>query len=191
MAKYLLIIAVLAFYSCSNSNTKITSEDNFEVVEFPDGSIAYLNKNSSIEYDQTFDQRFVKQNGEAFFIITKGDSPFVVKTKSGEIKVLGTEFNVKSNGEELEVEVEEGSVELKTEGFFNKIKKGQKALFKENKDGINFGRADFKHKKWINDLNKEFKKLGKEIRKGSKQFEKESKKLEKEVNKELKKLNLK
>lgn len=191
MAKYLLIIAVLAFYSCSNSNTKITSEDSFEVVEFPDGSIAYLNKDSSIEYDQNFDQRVVKQNGEAFFIITKGDSPFVVKTNSGEIKVLGTEFNVKSSVEELEVEVEEGSVEVRVKEFFNKVKKGHKALFNKNKGRINFGKADFKHKEWMNDLNKEFKKLGKGIRKGAKQIEKESKELEKEVNKELKKLNLK
>ena len=107
----LLIIAVLVLFSCNNSSVKISSKDSFEIVEFPDGSKAYLNNNSSIEYDKNFDERLVKQDGEVFFEVTKGESPFTVKTAVGEIQVLGTKFNVKSNKKELEVEVEEEAPE--------------------------------------------------------------------------------
>lgn len=179
--KILIIIAVVTLFSCSNSMIKKSSQNNFEIVDLPDGSVAYLNSNSSIEYDKNFDKRVVMQKGEVFFSVTKGDSPFVVKTEVGEIQVLGTKFNVNSNNKELEVEVEEGTVELKINKFVKKVKKGQKAFFKRNKNGIKIGKAKFEHKKWITKLNKELKQLGKELKKSSKQVEKESKKIGKEV----------
>lgn len=175
----LLIIIILSLFSCTNSNVKISSKDSFEIVELPDGSIAYLNNNSSIEYKKNFDKRIVRQNGEVFYEVTKGASPFIVKTDAGEIQVLGTKFNVKLSNNELEVEVEEGVVELKIKKLIKEIKKGQKAFFNENKNSIKIGNAEFKHKKWLNNLDKEFKKIGKEIIK-------ESKKLGKEVKKEIK-----
>ena len=177
----------MALFSCNNSSVKISSKDSFEIVEFPDGSKAYLNNNSSIEYDKNFDERLVKQNGEVFFEVTKGVSPFIVKTNAGEIQVLGTKFNVKSNKKELEVEVEEGSVELKIDKLVKNVKKGQKAVFKDVEKSIKIAKAEFKHKKWLNSLDKEFKKLGKEISKESKKIKKESKKVGKEVKKGIKK----
>ena len=188
ISRILSIIAVLTLFSCSDSKIKISSTDGYEIVNLPDGSMAYLNKNSYIEYHKNFDQRVVKQNGEVFFIVTKGESPFIVKTDIGEIKVLGTEFNVKSNKNGIEVEVEKGSVELRIDKLIKKITKGQKASFKETKNGIKIGNAKLKHKKWINNLNKELKKLGKEINKSSKHIDKESKKIGKDLNKEIKKL---
>ena len=179
--KTLIIILVMTLSSCSDSNVHISSEDNFEIVELPDGSIAYLNNDSSIEFDRNFDQRIVKQDGEVFFDVRKGDSPFIVKTELGEIRVLGTKFNVRSDNNELEVEVQEGTVELKINKFIKKVKRGQKAFFKESKDVVKIYKAEFKHKKWINNLNKEFKKLGKEINKSFKNIGKESKKIGIEV----------
>ena len=167
--------------SCSDSNIQISSKENYEIVVLPDGSIAYLNNHSSIEYNSDFRQRIVKQEGEVFFEVMKGDSPFIVKTELGEIKVLGTKFNVRSENNELEVEVQEGTVELKINKFIKKIKKGQKAFFKESKDAIKIYKAEFKHKRWIKDLNKEFKKFGKEMNKSFKHIGKESKKIGIEV----------
>ena len=137
--KHLILLSIaitLTLFSCSDSNVKISSADSFQIVDFPDGSKAYLNKNSSIEYDKNFDQRIVSQNGEVFYSVTKGQFPFIVKTETGEIKVLGTEFNVKSNKTLLEVEVEKGTVELKVNKLVKKINKGQKAFIKEFKNGI-------------------------------------------------------
>jgi len=175
------IILVLTIFSCSDSKIQIYSKSNFEIVKLPDGSTAYLNSNSYIEYDEKFKQRVVKQKGEVFYDVKKGKSPFIVKTEVGEIQVLGTKFNLKTNNKELELEVEEGVVELKINKFINKVKKGQKAFFKESENSIKMYKADFQHKKWIKSLNKEVKKLGIEIGKSFKQIEKESKKSWQEV----------
>ncbi|MCK4561906.1 MAG: FecR domain-containing protein [Flavobacteriaceae bacterium] len=180
--KILVIMLVVIMSSCSDSKIQITTESNFEMVEFPDGSTAYLNNNSSIEYDENFTQRIITQKGEVFYDVKKGNSPFFVKTEVGEIQVLGTKFNVKSDKDGIELEVEEGVVELKINKFISKVKKGQKAFFKESENEIKIYKAKFKHKKWIKNLNKEFKKLGIEINKSFKQIEKESKKSWKEIS---------
>ena len=177
----LVIITIMVLSSCSDSKIHISSKDNFEIVELPDGSMAYLNNNSSIEYDKNFDQRIVKQDGEVFFDVKKGKSPFIVKTGLGEIRVLGTKFNVRSDNKELEVEVQEGTVELKVNKLIKKVKRGQKALFKEGKSVVKMYKAEFKHNSWIKDMNKEFKKLGKEMNKSFKHIGKESKKIGIEV----------
>ena len=183
--KILAIILLMIMFSCSDSKMQISTKNNFEIVKLPDGSTAYLNCNSHIEYDKNFTQRVVKQNGEVFYDVTKGESPFFVKTEIGEIQVLGTKFNVRSNNNGLEVEVEEGVVELKINKFINKVKKGQKAFFKESKNEVKIYKAEFKHEKGIKNLDKEIKKLGKEISKSFNQIEKDSKKHWKEVKKEI------
>jgi len=184
----LSIVVVLTLFSCSDSNVKISATDSFQIIDLPGGSKAYLNKNSSLEYNKNFEQRVVTQNGEIFYSVTKGVSPFIVKTKKGEIKVLGTEFNVKSNKDQLEVEVEKGSVELKANKLIKKISKGQKAFFKEFKNGIKTSKAEFKHKSWIKNLKKELKNLSKEINKNSKHLKKDAKKIGEGLKKEFKNL---
>ena len=185
----LSIVVVLTLFSCSNSNIKISTTDSFQIIDLPDGSKAYLNKNSSLEYNKNFEQRVVTQNGEIFYSVAKGESPFIVKTNKGEIKVLGTEFNVKSSKDRLEVEVERGSVELKVNKLIKKVNKGQKVFFKEFKNGIKTSKAEFKHKNWIKNLNKELKNLSKEINKSSKHLKNDTKKIGKSLKKEFKKLN--
>ena len=59
ISEVLVISIIMVLSSCSDSNIHISSKDNFEIVELPDGSIAYLNNNSSIEYDKNFNQRIV------------------------------------------------------------------------------------------------------------------------------------
>lgn len=182
-------IVLMAFYSCSNIT--IETDDNFEAVELPDGSVAYLNHNSSIAYDEDFNPRNIEMHGEIVFSVTEGETPFIVDTGLGEVKVLGTEFNVKSDGEELEVEVEEGSVELITKEHNDKVGRGERASYNKTENRIKKGKAEFKFKIWMKTLKIEFKKMGKEINRSSKQVAKESKKVEKELKKEVKKLKLK
>jgi len=181
------VILILSLFSCS-SNIKISSGDDFERIELPDGSIASLNANSSIEYDENFEQRVISQEGEVFYIVNKGENPFIVKTEDGEIKVTGTEFNVKSGKHGLEIEVEKGSVELKIGKEIRKIIKGQNAFFRKNIKGIKIGNAKFKHKKWMHNFNKKFhKQLEKDFNKHNKNVEKDLKKINKDVNKNHKK----
>lgn len=184
-----LFILLITFSSCSN--VTVVTEDNFEVKELPDGSIVYLNHNSFLEFDQEFDPRMIEIKGEFYFSVVKGKAPFIINTELGEVKVIGTEFSVKTSKEEIEIEVEEGSVELNTKQYKNKVERSENAFYKKGEDGIRKGKAKFKFKIWMENLKIEFKKLGKEIKHSTKDLGKESKKVGKKLKKlkkELKKL---
>jgi transmembrane sensor len=82
----------------------------------PDGTTGWLNSNSSIKYNGSFNiDRQVILNGEAFFDVVKDKSrPFKVNTNEIIVKVLGTRFNIASyeNEKSVEVVLEEGKLEL-------------------------------------------------------------------------------
>ena len=63
-----------------------------------DGSKIWVNAESNLEYLVPFagKERRVKLSGEAYFQVAKADIPFIVEFNAYEIKVLGTEFNVKA-----------------------------------------------------------------------------------------------
>ena len=67
-------------------------------VTLPDGSNVWLNSASSIRYPVAFsgDVRKVELSGEGYFDVSKNSSmPFIVSVAGkGEIKVLGTKFNI-------------------------------------------------------------------------------------------------
>jgi ferric-dicitrate binding protein FerR (iron transport regulator) len=182
----LLLIALLVLGSCSQ--VKVETDENFEAVELPDGSVVYLNHNSSVSYDEGFDPRIIDMEGEIFLSVAKGATPFLVRMEEGEIKVLGTEFNVKSEMDKIEVEVEEGIVELKTGDQIGTVKRRESAVYSKTEKAIQKAKAEFKFREWMKELKREFKKLGKEIQKGTKEVGKESKKAGKELKQELKKL---
>ncbi len=182
-----LLFVALIFTSCSSSE-KVKTNDRFQAVKLPDNSIALLNQNSSIEYNKDFKSRIVKQTGEVFYLVEKGNSPFIIDTKKGKVTVLGTEFNVKADEEELEVEVESGTVKLTADKVEKDIRRGERAVVREAEKGIQVAKAEFDYKGWTKNLNSDLEKLGREINKGAKQLEKETKKIGKDINKELKKL---
>jgi hypothetical protein len=78
----------------------------------PDGTVGWLNSNSSVRYKANFlSDRQVNLDGEAFFnVIKKHNKPFIVHTSEINITVLGTRFNVSAYSDERNVEVvlEEG-----------------------------------------------------------------------------------
>lgn len=66
-------------------------------IVLPDGSIVTLNSFSTISVsDFDSDERIVSLSGEAYFEVKPDAKPFIVKTTTGNIQVLGTKFNVKS-----------------------------------------------------------------------------------------------
>lgn len=99
-----------------SSLQQVTTTDTLmEGVLLPDGSEVWVNKNSQLSFPKTFTgaERIVQLKGEAFFKVAKdANQPFIVQTTNGQIKVLGTEFNVRAYDQEstTAVEVEEGSV---------------------------------------------------------------------------------
>ena len=65
-------------------------------VNLPDGSHVWLNSESRLSFTDNFldKTRSVALKGEALFKVRKGEKPFIVSTKFGEVKVKGTTFNV-------------------------------------------------------------------------------------------------
>lgn len=83
-------------------------------ITLSDGSVVWLNANSSFVYPTVFEgkERIVFLEGEAYFKVAKDKQhPFVVKTKYMETQVYGTEFNVKCyDPEDAHVVLISGSV---------------------------------------------------------------------------------
>lgn len=106
----MLLIALLAGFSVSYFMGRQHSSPNHVVwfethvpkgeksqLILPDGSKVWINSESTISYPSNFidGQREIKLSGEAYFEVAKLENkPFVVKTRSYDIKVLGTKFNV-------------------------------------------------------------------------------------------------
>ena len=87
-------------------------------IHLSDGSVIYLNSESSISYPQKFSDslRIVELKGEAFFEVKHHENkPFIVKAGDLDIKVLGTSFNVRTfeGMNEMVVSLATGKVEIK------------------------------------------------------------------------------
>ncbi|WPR76047.1 FecR family protein [Algoriphagus sp. NG3] len=100
----------------TNSNelgekTKVTLED---------GSVVYLNSQSSITYPKNFkNNRSIQLEGEAFFEVVKDpDHPFVVDAKGIVTTALGTSFNISTFNKDQKVAVTllTGKVKLNQSG---------------------------------------------------------------------------
>jgi transmembrane sensor len=84
----------------------------------PDGSTVELNSGTTIRYNRLFGirNRDVQLDGEAFFTVVPGNTPFIVKANQAVVEVTGTSFNVRSRsddpGLETRVHVASGSVAL-------------------------------------------------------------------------------
>ncbi|RXQ88051.1 DUF4974 domain-containing protein [Ancylomarina salipaludis] len=87
-------------------------------VELPDGTKVWLNADSYLEFPSVFadNQRKVIAKGELYFDVAKDEAkPFIVESQGMNLKVLGTEFNLRSYADENQVisTLVEGSVEVK------------------------------------------------------------------------------
>ncbi|HEY4785906.1 MAG TPA: FecR domain-containing protein [Bacteroidales bacterium] len=116
----ILIVASLFIYNLGNSGNPewITIHSGNDKTEqtLPDGSEVWMNRNSVLSYPKNFKggKRRVKFEGEGFFNVVKYKGTFTIGTGTSEIKVLGTQFNVRYYAGEpyTEVSVKEGKVSL-------------------------------------------------------------------------------
>ena len=65
------------------------------------------------------------------------------------INYLGTELNIISTEDKVEVEVEEGQVKLKVEKHENTVNSGERATYKKGESKIKIDKAEYKFKSWI------------------------------------------
>ncbi len=107
------------------------TNDNTLEKTLPDGTKIFLNRNSSLSYGTDFNTnlRRVKLIGEAFFEVKRNEKcPFVISVGKAEVRVLGTSFNVKSSGGEVQVVVESGKVAFSNNDKKLLLTKGQQAI---------------------------------------------------------------
>lgn len=102
----------------------------------PDNSIVVLNANSEISYVEKHwdNNRTIHMEGEAFFDVQKG-TQFTVVTDIGNIKVLGTSFNVFARENGLEVSCATGKVVVEAGGKEVILNPGNKAVFTPSEEG--------------------------------------------------------
>ena len=106
----------------------------------PDSTKVWLNANSKLVYPSSFQEgiRQVELDGEAYFDVRHNrDNPFIVRTKSMDVTVLGTEFNVSaySGIEEFNIALLRGSVELNSPDRSRKYRMmaGEQVLYRDGK----------------------------------------------------------
>jgi ferric-dicitrate binding protein FerR (iron transport regulator) len=119
-ALFILIVggAVLGYQMFRDKrvvNLVVASQKAPLIDTLPDGSVVTLNKHSSINYPSKFkgDTRTIALKGEAFFNVTPNKKkPFIIHVNDVSIRVVGTSFNVRSEGGVTEVIVETGRVQV-------------------------------------------------------------------------------
>ena len=84
----------------------------YQIHRLPDGSIVELNQGTQIALHYSGEQRRVDLlSGEAYFEVAKNPHrPFIVSARGIDVKAVGTAFNVKLEGDSLEVMVTHGRV---------------------------------------------------------------------------------
>jgi transmembrane sensor len=98
-------------------NTLLVPVGGLYAVKLSDGTKIWLNSKSSLKYPVKFNEksREVTLIGEAYFEVSKNPhNPFTVKTKSGNVTVLGTHFNISAYPEDkkFETTLAEGKVKI-------------------------------------------------------------------------------
>ena len=109
-------------------NQLIVPKGKRSSLTFSDGTRLYLNSGSQVIYPVTFNKksREIYIRGEAYLEVAhNADWPFIVKTDHLDVKVLGTEFDIKSYPDEnTSVVLVKGSVQA--------IVKSRKTVMKES-----------------------------------------------------------
>lgn len=119
----------------TGENTLIVPIGGIYAVNLSDGTKVWLNSKSTLKYPVEFsgNTRNVSLEGEAYFEVSKNaHSPFTVKTKSGNVTVLGTHFNISAYAEDhnFETTLAEGKVKVSGNNESVILNPGQQAQSK-------------------------------------------------------------
>lgn len=130
-----------------SNNTLTTPKGGEYQVILADGTKVWLNNASSITYPTAFNgaERRVKLSGEAYFEVAKDSSrPFYVNTANGQIRVLGTHFDVSAYADDefTSTTLLEGAVQVTKNGAFALLKPGQQASIGKHSDRIKVTKAN-------------------------------------------------
>lgn len=112
-------------------------------IELPDGSIVTLGADTSMELAFNDAERRVRlSEGEAFFRIAhNAERPFFVETDDAIVRVVGTEFEVKSTPDRVRVTVAHGIVEVSEPRRLTTLLSGARTFRLEARQEISVSRA--------------------------------------------------
>ena len=123
------VVAVLmagAYFYLSTQDEQFSTQLAEQAeVRLPDNSEIILNADSQVTFSEKDweEKREVVLEGEAFFKVAKGKK-FTVVTESGEVSVLGTQFNVENRNGFFEVSCYEGLVRVDFQGNTTQLAAG-------------------------------------------------------------------
>lgn len=128
-AAAVVVLAVGWWWNTSTGQTEAwvainTLDGEVKELTLPDGSQIWLNADSRLSYPESFANRQIKLEGEAFFEVARmEDSPFEIYSGEAKTTVLGTSFNVRAYPEEesIQISVTSGTVTFEERGGDEKV----------------------------------------------------------------------
>jgi ferric-dicitrate binding protein FerR (iron transport regulator) len=110
-----LVCSTIALNYFADDTKSIVAEKSGKNIVLEDGSDIILGADSEIKFDEKFnlENRTIELKGNAYFDIAKNQTmPFIVKTESTELTVIGTKFYVSMQENGAKVDVLEGKVKV-------------------------------------------------------------------------------
>jgi ferric-dicitrate binding protein FerR (iron transport regulator) len=128
-------------------NTLTTPRGGQYKIALPDGTLVWLNAESSLRFPTAFNggERTVILKGEGYFeVAQRSNMPFKVQLGSGTVEVLGTRFNIMAYQDEAKVSTTllEGAVKVIHNTHTVRLVQGQQASWAVGGSGITVGMAD-------------------------------------------------
>lgn len=117
VAASLFLAAFFMYFYLSDFHTDVkfqASKKAVSNIELPDGSIVWLNKGATLEFEESKGYRNIKLNGQAYFNVShKPHKPFIISTGNLKTQVVGTSFDIDyRNKEHIEVSAVSGKVKV-------------------------------------------------------------------------------
>lgn len=119
----------------SRLNSLIVPRASYYKITLSDGTKVWVNAQSKLNFPAQFsgDERRVSLEGEAYFEVAHdAKKPFYVDSKAGEIKVLGTHFNVFAYHDDIRATLVEGKVEVRQQENKLELNPGEFASLSKN-----------------------------------------------------------
>lgn len=109
-----LAVVWVVFKPFGSSPATVQVARQSELRTLADGSVVELNKDAEIAVDYSAAERHIRLiRGEAYFTVAKNpERPFVVTAGGVRVRALGTVFNVRLQGDDVDVLVTEGKVRI-------------------------------------------------------------------------------
>ena len=149
-----VVVASLAVYFGSgDGQTYLSNPDRAQATfALPDGSHLILQQGATASYHtEAFNvsERKFDLAGQAYFEVhSDANRPFLVQHAGGELRVTGTAFNLRTDGDLMEVEVSEGAVVLQQDGKSMQVAAKECGLIAPGKPMVHKSAPNLNHHAW-------------------------------------------